>query len=83
MTAGSLAGINGPSARALALAILESTDPAVIASDAHGRARMPALRSALDALAAAGVRDPGRFVSTIPSALLEHGLGLPSAARAA
>ncbi len=83
LTAGSLAGINGPSARALALAILKSTDRAVIASDAHGRARMPALRSALDALAAAGVRDPARFASTSPSALLEHGLGIPTAARAA
>jgi protein-tyrosine phosphatase len=83
VTAGSLGGVYGQDARRLALWLLKSTSRTVIASDAHGTARMPGLRQALDALAAHGERDPVRFASAIPHTLLEHGLGIPAAARAA
>ncbi len=74
LTAWSFAGLCGEEARSAALRMLESAPRAVIASDAHGRARMPALRQALAAPAAAGERDPGRLVGAIPRALLEEGL---------
>ncbi len=83
LTAASFAGIYGPLARALAFQLLNSTPRAVIASDAHSSARMPALRLALDALTAAGDRDPSRFLSAIPRALLEHGLKARPEMRAA
>ncbi len=80
LTAWSFAGLYGERARTAALRLLRSTPLAAIASDAHGSARMPALRLALDALAAAGERDPGRFVGATPRALLEQGLAAGTAA---
>lgn len=83
LTAGSFAGVYGESVRAAAFQLLSATRRVVIASDAHGDTRMPALRSALDDLAAAGHGDSARFVSAIPRALLEHGLRARPLMRAA
>jgi hypothetical protein len=44
---------------------------------------MPALEIAMDALAAAGARDPRRFVDAGPRRLLEHGLAVGPASLAA
>jgi tyrosine-protein phosphatase YwqE len=74
LTAGSFAGVYGELVRGAVFQLLSATRRVVIASDAHGGGRMPALGSALDNLAAADHRDPTRFVSAIPRALLEHGL---------
>jgi protein-tyrosine phosphatase len=83
LTAGSFGGAYGGVVRSVAFELLSGTPRVVIASDAHGGARMPSLRSALDDLAAAGHRDRTRFVSAIPRALLEHGLGRRPLMRAA
>ena len=83
LTAGSFAGVYGEPVRRTAFQLLSATRQVVIASDAHGGGRMPALGSALDELAAAGHGDPTRFVSTIPRALLEHGLDTQPLKRAA
>ncbi len=74
LTAGSLLGVNGAAVRGTALALLDRVPRAVIASDAHGSHRPPALRLAIEALLAAGERNPDRFASTIPRSLLERGL---------
>jgi protein-tyrosine phosphatase len=74
LTAGSLLGEFGEQARTLATHFLRSTSHAVISSDAHGSVRPPALGPALDALHAAGERDPRRFVATNPKTLLDDGL---------
>lgn len=74
VNAWSVTGLNGEHARSTALTLLRGAPRAVVASDAHGRDRMPALTPALDALASAGVPDPGRFVDAGPHALLERGL---------
>jgi protein-tyrosine phosphatase len=74
VNAWSLAGLNGEDIRRTARDLLRRTPRAVIASDAHGRTRTPALGLALDALAVAGIRDPSRLTGTIPQALLDHGL---------
>jgi protein-tyrosine phosphatase len=74
LTAGSLTGANGETMRELAFELLRSAPLAVIASDAHGLHRMPALSKAIVSLAAAGVPDPRRFASEIPLGLLERGL---------
>ena len=76
LTAGSLVGLYGEPVRLTALRLLSSPPHAVIASDAHGGERMPALRLALDALAAGGEGDPDRFAAAIPRALLEDGLAV-------
>jgi protein-tyrosine phosphatase len=76
LTASSLAGLFGDSARNSALHLMKATNRVAIASDAHGGARMPALRLAVDGLTAAGERDPGRLVTASPRRLLEHGLQL-------
>lgn len=83
VNAWSVAGLYGDSVRATALRLLRATPRAAIASDAHGGARMPALRLAVDALAGAGDHDPGRFVRAVPRALLEQGLAVGPAAVAA
>jgi protein-tyrosine phosphatase len=82
LTASSLTGANGDSMRATAFRLLAAAPLAVIASDAHGLHRMPALRRAVAALAAAEVADPQRFAGAAPRRLLEHGLvpGLPAIA---
>jgi protein-tyrosine phosphatase len=58
----------------VALRMLRSAPVAVIASDAHGPHRPPEMRDAVAALAAAGEPNPARFASSIPRALLTHGL---------
>lgn len=73
LTAGSLTGVNGPGMRAVALELLRSAPLAVIASDAHGLHRMPALTKAIVSLSAAGVPNPARFAAELPGALLERG----------
>jgi protein-tyrosine phosphatase len=80
LTAWSFAGLYGERVRAIALTLLRGAPRVVIASDAHGGARMPSLRLALDALAATGEPDRERHVAAAPRSLLEHGLALPSAA---
>ncbi|MBV9198100.1 MAG: hypothetical protein JO168_28550 [Solirubrobacterales bacterium] len=79
LTAGSLTGELGEREHAAALRILRLAPAVVIASDAHGPNRMPALRGALAALAAAGWRDGESPVSALPRALLERGLERPAA----
>lgn len=74
LTAWSFVGLFGDQARSLGMWLLETAPRTVIASDAHGRIRMPALRLAFDALRAAGERDPGQFMERGPLALLERGL---------
>ena len=74
INAWSVAGLYGERKRTMALTFLRRAARAVIASDAHGGARMPALGLALDALATEGVGDPRRFVDAGPHALLAHGL---------
>jgi protein-tyrosine phosphatase len=74
LTAASVLGGNGETARAGALAFLSTAPRAVIASDAHGSHRPPQLRPALAALAASGEAAPERYAATIPLALLEQGL---------
>ncbi|HEY1510226.1 MAG TPA: CpsB/CapC family capsule biosynthesis tyrosine phosphatase [Solirubrobacteraceae bacterium] len=83
LTAWSLTGRYGDAIRALALRLLRSTAVAVIASDAHGVHRAPSLGPALTAVAAVGEANPARFAGTKPRALLNRGLAIPTAARAA
>ncbi len=83
INAWSVAGMYGELVRATALWLLRTAPEAVIASDAHGGSRMPALGLALDALAAARVPDPERLIDAIPHELLEHGLAVGSNSLAA
>lgn len=83
LNAASVAGESSLGERDTALRLLRDARRAVIASDAHGSKRMPALTPALEALAAAGWSNPSRFVDTIPRALLECGLDIWRPARVA
>jgi protein-tyrosine phosphatase len=83
LTAWSFLGLCGEVANIAAWRLLPATPRAVIASDAHGRARPPALRVAVDALGAAGVLDPRRYATVIPRALLQNGLSANDTALAA
>lgn len=83
INAWSVAGLYGEMVRATALWLLRTAPTAVIASDAHGGSRMPALGLALDALAAARVPDPERLLDAVPNGLLEHGLAVGSNSLAA
>ena len=83
INAGSVAGLFGEMVRATALWLLRTASRAVIASDAHGGSRMPALGLALDALAAARVPDPDRLLDGVPNGLLELGLAVGSDSLAA
>ena len=83
INAWSVAGLYGERVRSTAMALLGRAPRAVLASDAHGGERMPALRLALDALAGAGVADPVRLVSSAPHELLERGLAVAPDAVAA
>ena len=74
VNAWSVAGLYGEWMRAIALRLARTVPRVVLASEAHGGARMPALRMGLDALAAAGVVDGLRLTDTVPRALVEHGL---------
>jgi tyrosine-protein phosphatase YwqE len=77
INAWSVAGCYGEQLQSAALRLLRRASRAAIASDAHGDARPPALSLALDALAAAGIADPRRFVTSAPYGLLRDGLGVP------
>jgi protein-tyrosine phosphatase len=83
LTAGSITGSNGEMMRQLTLELLRSAPMAVIASDAHGLHRMPALSKAIVSLAAAGVSAPSRFALELPRWLLEHGVPVDAPALAA
>jgi protein-tyrosine phosphatase len=76
VNAWSVAGLYGERVRNAALNLLQRAPRAVIASDAHGGERMPAFQLALDALTAARVSDPTRFVEAGPRGLLERGLAV-------
>jgi tyrosine-protein phosphatase YwqE len=80
LNAWSVAGLYGERLRALALRLSHSARHVVVASDAHGRERMPSLQMALGALPAGGERDGERLVAAAPRALLEHGLAVPPTA---
>ena len=83
LTAWSFAGQYGGHVRALARRLLRRAPGSVIASDAHGRDRMPSLSLAVAELRSAGERDGERYAGARPQALLSHGLALAPAARAA
>ena len=85
INAWSIAGRYGDQVQATALAMLRRAPRAVVASDAHGGPRMPALSLALDALkeAGTGVTDPVPLVSSAPHGLLERGLAVAAHALAA
>ncbi len=83
INAWSVAGVYGEMVRATALWLLRTAPKAVVASDAHGGERMPALGLALDALTAARVPDPERLLDAVPNGLLEHGLAVGSNSLAA
>lgn len=83
LNAASVAGHSSRPERETALRLLRDARRAVIASDAHGSKRPPALTAALEALAAAGWSDPSRFADANPRALLERGVELRPAARVA
>lgn len=83
LTAWSITGRHGEAARALALRLLRTAPIAVIASDAHGATRPPALRAACAALEADGQQGALRFAGAIPRGLLEHGLDRGRSALAA
>ena len=83
LTASSFAGQYGGHVRALARRLLRRAPGSVIASDAHGRDRMPSLSIAVAELRSAGERDAERYAGARPQALLNHGLALAPAARAA
>lgn len=74
INAWSVAGLYGERVRETAMALLARAPRAVVASDAHGQSRMPALGLAVDALTRAGVSDAVRLVSVAPYELLERGL---------
>ena len=81
----SLIGYHGPDALARGLELVRSGLADVIASDAHRPARPPVLSAALAAVVADGTPPDAAeaLVSTVPRALLQHGLAAPRAARAA
>jgi protein-tyrosine phosphatase len=83
VNAWSVTGQYGDATRAVALRLLRSTPGAVLASDAHGPHRPPSLQAALDEVAAPGEPNPVRFAGTRTRALLNRGLELAPAARAA
>jgi protein-tyrosine phosphatase len=83
VNAWSVTGDYGDATRAVALRLLRSTPGAVLASDAHGPHRPPSLQAALDEVAALGEPNPARFAGTRTRALLNRGLELSTAARAA
>jgi protein-tyrosine phosphatase len=74
LTAWSFSGEYGEHVRTLAVRLLLSAPNVIVASDAHGAVRPPALSPALEALAEVGVRDPERFVDAIPRRLLDDGI---------
>lgn len=82
VNAWSVAGLYGLAVRAHARRILACASDAVIASDAHGPERMPALELALGALVHAGDANAVRRMTALPRALVERGLSTPAKAAA-
>jgi protein-tyrosine phosphatase len=85
LNAWSLVGRHGPEAYERAHALLRAGSVGVIASDAHGGRRQPALTLAVAAAGQAGLRehDARRLVGATPHRLLERGLQVPQPVAAA
>jgi protein-tyrosine phosphatase len=85
VNAWSLVGRHGPEAYEQAHALLRAGKVALIASDAHGGRRQPALAMAVAAAGQAGLSayDVRRMVGSTPHRLLERGLHVPALATAA
>lgn len=83
VNAWSVAGMYGDRVRLHALQVIGYGAVSALASDAHGRERLPALRMGLRTLAAVGVDRPERLAADIPRLLLEEGLSIPAARVAA
>jgi protein-tyrosine phosphatase len=80
LTAASLNGALGQQARAQAERLVRLAPRVVVASDAHGPSRMPALTAARRALIELGAKDPSRYLAAAPRSLLDDGLEIwPSA----
>jgi protein-tyrosine phosphatase len=84
VNAWSLVGRHGPEAYERAHALLRAGKVGLIASDAHGGRRQPALTLAVAACGQAGVgpHDARRLVGSTPQRLLERGLRVPALAAA-
>jgi protein-tyrosine phosphatase len=82
VNAWSLVGRHGPEAYERAHALLRAGKVGLIASDAHGGRRQPALTLAVAACGQTGIgeHDARRFVGATPHRLLERGLALPALA---
>jgi protein-tyrosine phosphatase len=83
VNASSLVGYHGPAEQVRGLALLRSGQADVIASDAHRAERPPRLSEALAVLAQHGIQGGEAYVTDVPRALLEHGIGAAPAVRAA
>jgi protein-tyrosine phosphatase len=85
LNAWSLAGRHGPEAFERAHSLLRAGSVGLIASDAHGGRRQPALTMAVAACGQAGLsaQDATRLVASAPHRLLERGLHVPALAVAA
>ncbi|MEA2431571.1 MAG: protein-tyrosine phosphatase [Thermoleophilaceae bacterium] len=85
VNAWSLVGRHGPEAFEKAHEMLRSGKVGLIASDAHGGRRQPALTLGVAACGQAGLssHDAQRLVGAVPHRLLERGLAVPALAVAA
>jgi tyrosine-protein phosphatase YwqE len=85
VNAWSLVGRHGPEAFEKAHEMLRSGKVGLIASDAHGGRRQPALTLGVAACGQAGLNshDAQRLVGAVPHRLLERGLAVPALAVAA
>lgn len=85
LNASSLLGRHGTDARTRGLELLSAGQADLIASDAHGPTRPPALSAALDAVVANGLPRGAAeaLVSAVPRALLRDGIAPARSARAA
>jgi protein-tyrosine phosphatase len=85
VNAWSLVGRHGPEAYERAHAMLRAGSVGLIASDAHGGRRQPALTLGVGACGQAGMsaREAQRLVGSTPHRLLERGLVVPALAVAA
>lgn len=79
VNAWSLVGRHGPEAYEKAHALLRAGQVGLIASDAHGGVRQPALTIGVAACGQAGLNrhDAQRFAASVPHRLLERGLEVP------
>jgi protein-tyrosine phosphatase len=85
VNAWSLVGRHGPEAYEKAHEMLRAGNVGMIASDAHGGRRQPALTLAVATCGQAGLssHDAQRLVGAVPHRLLERGLAVPALAAAA